>query len=184
MKILNSKKIDFIRSLSVVTVIIFLMFGLFAVLSNNSARAYSGELALIPGYEPVSGPGGQVTGYQPDPNYAFPSNSAGTGGSSGGGNSFNVNLAPSKTLSEASTFKDVLYIAISYIDKAVYVIISLSILSMVYGIYKHFIHNGDSPASRAEGGKYVLWGIFAIFVILSFWGLVSILVNTFGVPGR
>ena len=37
----------------------------------------------------------------------------------------------------------------------------------------------DDPESRGTIGKAIIWGIVGLFVILSIWGLVAILSNTF-----
>ncbi len=50
----------------------------------------------------------------------------------------------------------------------------------VFGVVKYFMHANDSK-ERAEGSKFMLWGIVALAVMISVWGLVSILTNTFGI---
>ncbi len=50
----------------------------------------------------------------------------------------------------------------------------------VYGVMK-YIANGADEAKREEGRKFMLWGIIAFFVMISVWGLVGILRDTFGV---
>lgn len=82
-------------------------------------------------------------------------------------------------LSESSTLKDVAGIGQYYLNQAIIVIVGLCIVSFVWGIYKHFIKGGDSPEDRMKGTQYVLYSTVALFVILSFWGLVNILTNTF-----
>ncbi len=126
----------------------------------------------------------QFKDYQTSGSNSASPNTNTTGGATAvsDGNGLTYKSSASKNLSEVSTFKDVLYIAINYIDKAMFMIVGLAIVSMVYGVYKHFIVKGESPDDRSEGGKFVLYGLFAIFIMLSFWGLVSILVNSFVLP--
>jgi Kef-type K+ transport system membrane component KefB len=42
-----------------------------------------------------------------------------------------------------------------------------------------YIMAGENADARKEIGKGILWGIVGLFVILSIWGLVRILTNTF-----
>ena len=43
------------------------------------------------------------------------------------------------------------------------------------------IRKGDSSDERSEMKTRALWGVIAIAVMVSLWGLVSILMNTFGI---
>jgi hypothetical protein len=51
----------------------------------------------------------------------------------------------------------------------------------VWGVVKFFFINADEEAKRAQGKQYMIWGIIALAVMLSIWGLVSILGATFGI---
>lgn len=56
---------------------------------------------------------------------------------------------------------------------------SIAIILFIWGVIKYVI-NADNEAKRKEGGKFILWGIVALFVMLSVWGLVAVLSNTIG----
>jgi hypothetical protein len=51
----------------------------------------------------------------------------------------------------------------------------------VWGVVKFFIINSDEEAKREQGKQYMIWGIIALAVMLSVWGLVGILETTFGI---
>jgi len=55
--------------------------------------------------------------------------------------------------------------------------IALQIIFFIVGIII-YVMNGDNEAKRTEGSQFMLWGILAIFVTLSVWGLVAIIRNT------
>jgi len=57
-------------------------------------------------------------------------------------------------------------------------LISLATVAFVYGIIQYFL-NPDNEEKRKKGKSYMMWGIIALFVIVSVWGLVGILSNTF-----
>ena len=48
------------------------------------------------------------------------------------------------------------------------------------GIMKYLMP-GSGPESRKEGYKYMGFGIVAMFVMVSVWGLVAFIANTFGI---
>jgi hypothetical protein len=61
------------------------------------------------------------------------------------------------------------------------VLFAVAFLYFVYGVYKYFILGADNDTERATGRQVVLWSIIGFAVILSVWGLVNVLVDTFGI---
>ena len=57
---------------------------------------------------------------------------------------------------------------------------SLATAGFIWGIIQYFI-NPDNEEKRKEGKNYMTWGIIALFVMVSMWGLVGVFSNTFGV---
>jgi predicted PurR-regulated permease PerM len=56
---------------------------------------------------------------------------------------------------------------------------ALAFIFYIYNIYKFFIQNGSEPKSIESGKTFAFWGIVGFAVMLSVWGLVNILINTF-----
>lgn len=61
------------------------------------------------------------------------------------------------------------------------VLFAVAFLVFVYGVYKYFILGADNDTERATGRQFVLWGLIGFAVILSVWGLVQILLDTFSI---
>lgn len=62
-------------------------------------------------------------------------------------------------------------------DTLVPLVFALALIVFIWGLFTSFIlPNGD----RDQGRQLMLWGIIAFFVMVSVWGLVNILVGTFG----
>lgn len=57
---------------------------------------------------------------------------------------------------------------------------SLALIAFLYGVVK-FLMNADDQEARDKGKLFMIWGIVALAVMFSVWGLVGILRNTFGV---
>ncbi|MDP1625195.1 MAG: pilin [bacterium] len=57
-------------------------------------------------------------------------------------------------------------------------IIAAAVVYFIYGIAKYVLA-GDEGAKEAAKDK-IVYGIIALFVMVSVWGLVNILVNSFG----
>ena len=56
---------------------------------------------------------------------------------------------------------------------------ALAFIFYIYNIYSFFIQKGSDPKSIEKGREFAIWGIVGFFVMLSVWGLVNILINTF-----
>ncbi len=64
------------------------------------------------------------------------------------------------------------------INRLIPFIIALTILIFLWGVFKFVMNSGDSEG-RKEAQGYMIWGIVALFVMVSVWGLVNILVRSF-----
>ena len=61
------------------------------------------------------------------------------------------------------------------------IIIALAVVYILWGIVQSFIQGGEEE--RKAGHMKILYGIIALFIMVSIWGLVNILVNTAGLQG-
>ncbi len=68
----------------------------------------------------------------------------------------------------------VIYIA----SRALPLLILAALVLFLFGIVKRFFWSKD-VADRSEAGKFILWGVVALFVMVSVWGLVNVLRGSF-----
>ena len=61
----------------------------------------------------------------------------------------------------------------------IYLIISASLVVFLFGVFKLAFVDGQKPEAREQARKFMFWGIVALFVMVSVWGLVNLLRNTF-----
>ena len=63
-------------------------------------------------------------------------------------------------------------------DSVIPLIFALAVAMFVWGVVQ-FILNSDEEAKKAKGKQFMIWGLVALTVMISVWGLVSILGGTF-----
>lgn len=62
-------------------------------------------------------------------------------------------------------------------------IFAVAFIVFLYGIATAYILNAGNETERAKGHQLMLWGIIAFAVMISIWGLVNVVSNTFGLSG-
>jgi len=90
-------------------------------------------------------------------------------------------LAPLVAFAKGPTLFDIITLIIRYLNVALVLFMGAAVVIFVYHVIKYFILPN---ADRSEAGSYVLYSVIGFFVILSFWGLVNILQNTFGLQNE
>ena len=62
-------------------------------------------------------------------------------------------------------------------------LVGAALVIFLVGVVK-YIAQGDKPEERSKGAAYMFYGIVGLFVMISVWGLVSILTKTFFSSGN
>lgn len=86
-------------------------------------------------------------------------------------------FAPVLVFAAASDFKGIIEIIIGLIKSLVPLVVALTLLVFIWGIFQ-LVRTNDEDA-RKEAIAVITYGIVALFVMVSVWGLVSILTSTF-----
>jgi len=73
-------------------------------------------------------------------------------------------------------FGDIVNNLIIVLDRVVVLIIALALVYFLYGVVRYIGRHGDEKA-RSEGIMIMTHGIIALFVMVSVWGLVNLLVD-------
>jgi len=63
------------------------------------------------------------------------------------------------------------------INRLIPFVIALTVLVFLYGIFK-FVMSGNNEDGRKDAIGLITWGVIALFVMVSVWGLVNILVRS------
>ena len=68
-------------------------------------------------------------------------------------------------------------------DVLVPVFMAIAFIVFLWGVFKYFIWGGDNETERETGKKFVMWGLIGFVIILSLWGIVSILMGALNLQG-
>lgn len=95
-------------------------------------------------------------------------------------------IAPTQTQSgggfNTSTLQSLFTSLIAFINTIlVPLVFALAFFLFLFGVFRYFFSSGaKADEGRTEGKKFIMWGVIALAVMISVWGLVNILVRTFG----
>jgi hypothetical protein len=82
---------------------------------------------------------------------------------------------------EARGIKGIITGAGSLVSAAILVAAGLGLLAFFIGLVKFIFKSGDAK-SHEEGRNQMIWGLIALFVMFSIWGLVRFIGTAFHIP--
>jgi bacteriorhodopsin len=86
-------------------------------------------------------------------------------------------FASAQALSTITNVNQVSTRIVSLINTFTVILIAIAVVWIIFNVIRYLVVKG--PEDRKEGGLRILYGIIGLFVIISIWGLVSILQNSF-----
>jgi len=89
-------------------------------------------------------------------------------------------LMPVVAFAQQGTLVGILDTILNLLNKVIPILIVLAIIWFIVGIIKYVV-SGDEEAKK-KGRDMMIYGIIGLAVIVGMWGLVNILLTTFGVP--
>ncbi len=63
------------------------------------------------------------------------------------------------------------------------IVVALALLYFFWGLANYILNSGDDK-KKDEGKRIMIWGIIALFVMVSVWGIVNVIQDTFNKPFR
>jgi len=77
-----------------------------------------------------------------------------------------------------------LFIALNaIINTIIPFIVGLAVFIIIWGVFTYIAGAGDEE-KRATAKSFIIWGVVGVFIMLSIWGLVNILVNSINLRKR
>lgn len=83
-------------------------------------------------------------------------------------------------IASAQTFSSILGVFASLVNQLIPLTMALALLAFFWGLVKYIWSSGNEEG-KADGKKIMIAGIVGLFVMVSVWGLVGIIAQTFGV---
>lgn len=65
------------------------------------------------------------------------------------------------------------------VNSSVPLIAALSLMAFFWGTARYILATGDEE--RFAGKKFMVWGVLAMFVMVSIWGILALITNTVGI---
>lgn len=90
-------------------------------------------------------------------------------------------LLPAVTF--AQNIQSIFLLFSNLLNALIGMLITVAIVVFFWGLIKYLLHDGSSEDAH-KGVYQMIWGIVAIFVMVSIWGLVALLQRTFGVDNN
>lgn len=63
------------------------------------------------------------------------------------------------------------------------VLVGLAVVYFFWGIGQFILHDAGNDKAREDGKKKILWGIIALFVMVSLWGITAWIGQVVGIQG-
>lgn len=57
---------------------------------------------------------------------------------------------------------------------------AVALVYFLYGVFQ-FIKDADDSDAREQGKQHILWGLVGMFIMISVFGIIRIVLNTFGI---
>ena len=92
---------------------------------------------------------------------------------------FLVTVLPGVALAQVTDLSELLQLFQGIVTALMPFLVGLGVLFFVWGVLL-FVTAGDDQEKRANGRSKMIYGVIAIFVMVSIWGLVNLLVTQFG----
>lgn len=80
----------------------------------------------------------------------------------------------------AATFNSIITTIKSAVDLFIPLVMTIAVAVFLYGIVLYISSGGDAEKEKTARG-YIIYGIIGLFVLVAFWGLVTVLTSTFGI---
>lgn len=99
--------------------------------------------------------------------------------------SFAALLAPSIAFGQgfklaSSNFKGIICYIVSLLYIVIPILVGLALLLFFWGLSKFIINSSGNEKELQTGKNYMIWGIAALFVLLSFRAIISVVTGTLG----
>jgi hypothetical protein len=58
----------------------------------------------------------------------------------------------------------------------------IALVLFIWGVFL-YVRGADSDSERETGRKHMIWGLFGMFIMVSVFGIINVIIGTFGIDG-
>jgi uncharacterized membrane protein len=93
-----------------------------------------------------------------------------------------VSLFPLSAGAQGSVtdFKSLMQLFLNLLATFMSLLYAAAFATFFWGIVQ-YIFNTDDPTARQKGTQWMVWSVVALFVMVTLWGIIGLLVRTFGI---
>lgn len=91
-----------------------------------------------------------------------------------------IAVSPLAAFAQVTNFKTLMQLFANLLGTIIGVLYMFAFAAFFWGIAL-FIFNTNDDKKRQEGKAWMMWSVIALFVMITIWGLVGLLVNTVGI---
>lgn len=92
-------------------------------------------------------------------------------------------LLPAIASAELAGTKDLITAIGDLINPLIGILVGLALLAFFWGIAKFIFRVGGDEKAVAEGKRIMIWGLIALFVMISVWGIIKFMQDQFSLGG-
>lgn len=68
------------------------------------------------------------------------------------------------------------------LNKIIPIVFGIALIYFFWGVGQFILHDAGNDKTREDGKKKIIWGVVALFVFISIYGILSLLGNLVGIP--
>ena len=95
---------------------------------------------------------------------------------------FLISFAPITSFAALNGLRDFLNSFQGLINLIVKAIIALAVVFFLWGMAQFILHDAGNDKTREEGKKKMLWGIVALFIMISIFSILGLISDAIGLP--
>lgn len=90
-------------------------------------------------------------------------------------------LSLSPLIASAQGLKDIIRRVYYLVDIAIPIAFALALLAFFWGLAHFILLKSGSETAREDGSRIMIWGVVALFVMTSIWGIVRFMQGELGI---
>lgn len=83
-------------------------------------------------------------------------------------------------IQQPEDFRSLVQIILDIISLLIPILIGLTVAVFIWGLYR-YIPSAASEEDKIQGKKFMIFGILGLFVMISVWAIVGVILGTFGI---